>query len=65
MLRRAIVTYLGVNPLGVTPRYLLLGGSHNNRGGGVGLHLLLLLLAGNESGGRKGKNSDGLHNYLD
>ena len=46
------------------PVALLLDGSNGHgllRSGGRGL----LLLAGHESGGRKGENSDGLHNYLD
>ena len=44
---------------------LLLGGNHNL--GDVGhlrLLLLLLLLAGNESGGHEGEDSNLLHNYL-
>ena len=40
---------------------LLLQGHHGSRGG---FHGLGLLLAGNQSGSRKGENSDGLHNYL-
>ena len=50
----------------LTDTHLLLGGNNLSRSGGLGgLLLLSLLLAGNESGGRKGKNSDGLHNYLE
>lgn len=46
--------------------YLLafLGGNLNGLHRLSGSLLLLLLLAGNESSGRKSKDSDGLHNYL-
>lgn len=44
--------------------HLLLGGHHHGRSLGLGSGLLLLLLAGHQGGGRKGENSDGLHNYL-
>mgnify|MGYP003311863208 CR=1 FL=1 len=49
------------------PNHLLaLNGSHHGSGSNRlrGHLLLLLLLAGNESGGRKSEDSDLLHNYL-